>query len=309
MSTESHSKIGLASNNLPSGIVPDAPRFCLGCHVHYRMVIPYPRIPPTIVSIGPIAVRWYSLMYVVGYVLGYRLVLWRIEHGRSSLTRADLDNLIWYLVVGMLIGARLLYVLVYGRHEYAGHPLEVLAVWRGGLSFHGAIIGMAIAIMLFARRHGFAVLAITDLVALCGTPGLFFGRIGNFINAELYGRPSTVPWAMIFPTDPRHVPRHPSQLYEALAEGVLLGAVLWAVDRWAYARGQPRSGLETGVFLVGYAIIRFALEFTREPDVQLGFVAGALSMGQVLSLIMLAFGLALLVAIHLTPARPPTVSG
>jgi len=273
------------------------------------MVIPYPRIPPTIVSIGPIALRWYSIMYVVGYVLGYRLVLWRIEHGRSPLTRAQLDDLIWYLVAGMLIGARLFYVLVYGRDEYAAHPLEALAVWQGGLSFHGAIIGMSIAITVFARRHAFPVLAITDVVALCGTPGLFFGRIGNFINGELYGRPTTVSWAMVFPTDPRHLPRHPSQLYESLAEGVLLSAVLWTADRWQYARGKPRTGLETGVFLVGYAIIRFAVEFTREPDAQLGFVVGALSMGQVLSLIMLASGLALLAAIHLTPARSPIDRG
>lgn len=272
------------------------------------MVIPYPRIPPTIVSIGPIAIRWYSVMYLVGYVLGYRLVLRRIKRGRSSLTRAELDNLIWYLVAGMLIGARLFYVLVYGRDEYATHPLEVFAVWRGGLSFHGAIIGMAIAIMLFARRYRFPTLAMTDMVALCGTPGLFFGRIGNFINGELYGRPSTIPWAMIFPTDPRHVPRHPSQLYEALAEGVILSVVLWGIDRWAYARGYSRNGLATGVFLVGYAIIRFSLEFTREPDVQLGFVLGSLSMGQVLSLIMLASGLALLVTICVKLATSPTAS-
>jgi phosphatidylglycerol:prolipoprotein diacylglycerol transferase len=257
------------------------------------MVIPYPRIPPTIVSIGPIAVRWYSIMYVVGYVLGYRLGLWRIEHGRSSLTRAQLDDLIWYLVAGMLIGARLFYVFVYDRTEYAAHPLEALAVWQGGLSFHGAIIGMAIAIIVFARRHAFPVLAITDLVALCGTPGLFFGRIGNFINGELYGRPTGVPWGMVFPTDPRHLPRHPSQLYEAFAEGLVLSAVLWSMDRWAYGRGFYRRGLLTSVFLVGYAIIRFSLEFTREPDTQLGFVLGPFSMGQILSLIMFACGIAL----------------
>lgn len=267
---------------------------CASSSVHFaRMVIPYPRIPPNIVSIGPIAIRWYSIMYVVGYVLGYRLVLWRIEHGRSSLTRAGLDDLIWYLVGGMLIGARLFYVLVYGRHEYAAHPLEVLAVWQGGLSFHGAIIGMGIAIVLFARRNGLPVLDITDLVALCGTPGLFFGRIGNFINGELYGRPTDVPWAMVFPTDPRHLPRHPSQLYEAFAEGLVLSLVLWLIDRWAYRRGFYWRGLLTSVFLVGYAIIRFSLEFTREPDEQLGFVLGPFSMGQILSLIMLACGIAL----------------
>ncbi|HEV2017258.1 MAG TPA: prolipoprotein diacylglyceryl transferase [Gemmatimonadaceae bacterium] len=256
------------------------------------MVIPYPRIPPTIVSVGPFAIRWYSMMYVVGYVLGYRLVLKRIESGRTSLTRADLDNLIWYLVVGMLIGARLIYVTVYGRGEYAAHPLEVFAVWQGGLSFHGAILGMAVAIILFARRYRFPVLAITDVVALCGTPGLFFGRIGNFINGELYGRPTNVPWAMIFPSDPRHLPRHPSQLYEAFAEGVLLGALLWWIDSLARARGYDRPGLITGLFLVGYAIIRFSLEFTRAPDAQLGLVIGALSMGQLLSMIMFAVGVA-----------------
>jgi phosphatidylglycerol---prolipoprotein diacylglyceryl transferase len=258
------------------------------------MVIPYPRIPPTIVSVGPFAIRWYSMMYVVGYVLGYRLVLKRIESGRSNLTRGDLDNLIWYLVVGMLPGARLIYVLVYGRGEYAAHPLEVFAVWQGGLSFHGAIMGMTAAIILFARRYRFPVLAITDVVALCGTPGLFFGRIGNFINGELYGRPSTVPWAMIFPSDPLHVPRHPSQLYEAFAEGVLLSALLWWVDGLARARGYDRAGLITGLFLVGYAVIRFSLEFTRAPDAQLGLVLGPLSMGQLLSLIMLASGVVLL---------------
>jgi phosphatidylglycerol:prolipoprotein diacylglycerol transferase len=258
------------------------------------MVIPYPRIPPTIVSIGPIAIRWYSVMYVVGYVLGYRLVLKRIETGRTSISRADLDNLIWYLVVGMLLGARVVYVLVYGRAEYAAHPLEAFAIWRGGLSFHGAITGMAVAIALFARRYRYWVFDITDLVALCGAPGLFFGRLGNFINGELYGRPSSVPWAMIFPTDPVHVPRHPSQLYEAFAEGVILSALLWWIDGVARARGWERPGLITGVFLIGYAIVRFSLEFARQPDAQLGLVIGSLSMGQLLSMIMLAVGVVLL---------------
>jgi len=262
------------------------------------MVIPYPRIPPTIVSIGPIALRWYSVMYVVGYVLGYRLALRRIGTGRSRLSREDLDNLIWYLVAGMLIGARLVYVLVYGRAVYTAHPWEAFAVWRGGLSFHGAIAGMTVAIALFARRYRHSVLEVTDLVSLCGAPGLFFGRLGNFINGELYGRPSNVPWAMIFPTDPLQVPRHPSQLYEAFAEGVVLSALLWWIDGLARARGYNRSGLMTALFLVGYAIARFSLEFTRQPDAQLGLVIGPLSMGQVLSAIMLAVGLALLGVIY-----------
>ena len=268
------------------------------------MVIPYPRIPPTIVSVGPLAIRWYSMMYVVGYLLGYRLILRRIASGRSTLTRADLDNLIWYLVVGMLLGARAIYVTVYGRGEYVAHPLEVFAVWQGGLSFHGAILGMAVAIILFAQRYRFPILAVTDLVALCGTPGLFFGRLGNFINGELYGRPTTVPWAMIFPNDPLHVPRHPSQLYEAFAEGLLLSALLWWVDGLARARGYSRPGLVTAFFLVGYAIIRFSLEFTRAPDAQLGLVIGPLSMGQLLSLIMLAVGVVLLALIFVRGRMP-----
>src|SRR5712672_3328131 len=225
------------------------------------MVIPYPRIPPTIVAFGPIAIRWYSLMYVVGYVLGYRLVLKRIETGRTSVTRADLDDLIWYLVVGMLLGARLAYVFIYGRAEYAAYPLEALAIWRGGLSFHGAIAGMTVGIALFARRRRYSILEVTDLVALCGAPGLFFGRIGNFINGELYGRPSDVPWAMIFPSDPLHVPRHPSQLYEAFAEGIVLSLALWFLDRRAHAQGWYWNGLLTSAFLIGYATLRFLLEF------------------------------------------------
>jgi phosphatidylglycerol:prolipoprotein diacylglycerol transferase len=269
------------------------------------MVIPYPRIPPTIVSVGPLAIRWYSMMYVVGYFVGYRLVLKRIESGRSSLTRADLDNLIWYLVVGMLVGARLIYVTVYGRGEYAAHPLEVFALWQGGLSFHGAILGMTVAIILFARRYRFPVLAITDVVALCGTPGLFFGRIGNFINGELYGRPTSVPWAMIFPSDALHLPRHPSQLYEAFAEGLILSGLLWWVDGFARKRGYDRPGLITALFLVGYAVIRFSLEFTRAPDAQLGLVVGPLSMGQLLSLIMLLVGVGLLGLIWLRRRRSP----
>ena len=165
---------------------------------------------------------------------------------------------------------------------------EERATHRAGrLSFHGAMIGMACACGLFAYRHNMAVLDVTDTVALCGAPGLFFGRIGNFINGELYGRPSSVPWAMIFPSDPLHVPRHPSQLYEALAEGVLLSLVLWTLDRRQARLHHSRAGLLTGTFLVGYALLRFLLEFTREPDAQLGLVVGPFSMGQLLSLLIL----------------------
>ena len=260
------------------------------------VVLPYPRIPPVIISVGPLAIRWYGLMYVVAYFVGYRLALARIRRGSSVLTEQQLDTLIGYLVVGMLIGARLTYVFVYDFPTYQAHPLQVFAIWKGGLSFHGAIIGMAAACALFARRYRIAFLGVTDVVALAGAPGLFFGRLGNFINGELYGRPSSVPWAMIFPTDPLHVPRHPSQLYEAVTEGVLLSLVLLLVDRRAHSGGWYRSGLLTGVFLVGYAVARFLLEFTRQPDAQLGLVIGIFSMGQILSALMLVAGLLLLAA-------------
>src|SRR5689334_14279285 len=153
------------------------------------MVIPYPRIPPVILHIGPLAIRWYGVMYLIGYVVGYRLAVRRIEHGRTALTRQQLDMLIGYLVVGMLIGARLVYVTVYDPAEYRAHPWEIFALWRGGLSFHGAILGMAVACAVCSRRFHLSIFELTDTVALCGAPGLFFGRMGNFINGELYGRP------------------------------------------------------------------------------------------------------------------------
>lgn len=276
------------------------------------MTLPYPRIPPDIISFGPFKLRWYGVMYLVGYFVGYRLALSRIRRGASVLTQQQLDTLVAYLVVGMLIGARLIYVFVYDFPQFRTHPWQAFAIWTGGLSFHGAILGMACAIALFARRYRIPTFAITDVVALCGAPGLFFGRIGNFINGELYGRPSNVPWAMVFPADPLHVPRHPSQLYEALAEGVLLFLVLWLLDRRAHARGWYWDGLLTGAFLVGYALLRFLLEFTRQPDPQLGFIVlGKFSMGQVLSTIMLIVGVVVLAASRYralknapTPASP-----
>jgi len=259
------------------------------------MTLPYPKIPPDIISFGPFKLRWYGVMYLVGYFVGYRLALSRIRRGASVLTQQQLDTLVAYLVVGMLIGARLIYVFVYDFPEFRAHPWRGFAIWTGGLSFHGAIVGMACAIALFAHRHRVPTLAITDIVAFCGAPGLFFGRIGNFINGELYGRPSNVPWAMIFPTDPLRVPRHPSQLYEALAEGVVLFLVLWQLDRRARTRGWYWDGLLTGAFLVGYALLRFLLEFTRQPDAQLGFIVfGKFSMGQLLSTIMLLVGIVVL---------------
>jgi len=233
-------------------------------------------------------------MYVVAYAVGVAIARRRIRSGIARFSEAALDSLVAYLVVGMLLGARLVYVFVYDPAHYAANPLDAVAIWHGGLSFHGAVLGMTTASLIFARRHQVPFWDVADTLALAGPPGLFFGRLGNFINGELYGRPSQLPWAMIFPSDPLHVPRHPSQLYEALCEGVLLGVLLFALQRRSLRHGWYRSGLLSGVFLIAYGVLRFLLEFTRQPDAQLGFIAGPFSMGQLLSSLMIAIGAAVL---------------
>jgi phosphatidylglycerol:prolipoprotein diacylglycerol transferase len=266
------------------------------------MTIPFPQLSPIAFSIGPIAVRWYGIMYFLGYALGVYLARRRIERGLVPMSRTQLDSLVGYLIVGMLVGARVVYALVYQPGHYLSNPVEFLEIWHGGLSFHGAVIGMTLACVLFARRHHVPTLAITDTLALAGTPGLAFGRLGNFINGELYGRVTSVPWAMIFPNDPLHLPRHPSQLYEALCEGVLLSLMLWSLDRHARKNGWYRPGLLSAAFLVGYGALRFGLEFTRQPDAQLGLVLGPFSAGQLLCVLMIVSGIAWLAIIY--RARP-----
>jgi phosphatidylglycerol:prolipoprotein diacylglycerol transferase len=262
------------------------------------LTIPYPRISPDIVRFGPFALRWYGLMYVVGYVVGIGIARRRVRRGLVPFDERAIDTLVGYVVIGMLVGARVIYVFVYGRAQYAAHPLDAFAIWHGGLSFHGAVLGMVAACVLFARRHHIPFWTVADTLALGGAPGLFFGRLGNFINAELYGRPTSVPWAMVFPTDPLRIPRHPSQLYEALAEGIVLFLILRTLERHAVQSGWYRPGLLAGVFLVGYGIVRFLIEFTRQPDAQLGFILGPFSMGQLLSSMMIAAGLIVLTLVN-----------
>ena len=275
------------------------------------MTIPYPRIPPEIFRVGPIAVRGYGVMYLVGYLIGIAVAKRRVRRGMVPFNEGAVDSLVGYLVVGMLIGARLFYVFIYDRAHYFATPLDALAIWHGGLSFHGAAFGMAIACLVFARRHRVPFWSVADTVALAAPPGLFFGRIGNFINGELYGRATNVPWAMIFPTDPLHIPRHPSQLYEALCEGLILFLVLLALERRAVRRGSYRQGLLASGFLVGYGLIRYLLEFTRQPDAQLGFVAGPLSMGQVLSSLMILIGVVVIAVAYrrTSPRVAPSALG
>jgi phosphatidylglycerol:prolipoprotein diacylglycerol transferase len=254
------------------------------------VTIPYPHISPIIFHIGPFKVRWYAVMYLVGYVVGYRIVLRRVRRGLVAMTRDDLDAFIGYMVVGMLVGARSVYAVVYEPGHYLDDPLEFFRIWHGGLSFHGAVLGMTVACLLFARLRHVPFWQLADTLAFAGTPGLFFGRLGNFINGELYGRPTSVPWAMVFPADPLQVPRHPSQLYEALGEGVLVFVALVVLQRRALRGGWYRPGLLAGAFLICYGVVRFLIEFTRSPDPQLGLVLGPFSMGQILCAGMIVAG-------------------
>jgi len=254
-------------------------------------MIVFPEISPEIVRIGPLALRWYSLMYVIGFIIGFHTLKARIRAGLLRIPMDAADSLIGWLIVGMLLGARLVYVFVYNSDHYSVTPSQMLAAWTGGLSFHGAMIGMILACLIFAHRHRISGSSVLDTLAIGAPLGLFFGRIGNFINAELYGRASDLPWAMVFPTDPQRIPRHPSQLYQGLTEGLLLFVVLCFIQKRALRSGTLRAGLIGSSFVIGYGVFRFFVEFTRQPDAQLGFVLGSLSMGQLLCLGMIVAGI------------------
>jgi len=249
----------------------------------------YPRFDPIMFSIGPLHFRWYGMMYVFGVVSGWLLGRWRAARPWTALTPRQMDDFISWAVVGVVLGGRIGYVLFYNLSYYAQNPLEIFAVWQGGMSFHGGMIGVILAAWFFARHNGLSMMQVTDFVAPLVPPGLFFGRIGNFINAELWGRRTQLDWGMIFPGSDG-LPRHPSQLYEAGLEGIALFILLWFYS----ARPRP-TGCVSGLFLIGYGSFRFLVEFAREPDAQLGFVAlHWMSMGQVLCLPMIALGVYLM---------------
>lgn len=245
----------------------------------------HPQIDPIALQIGPIAVHWYGLMYLIGFALVWLLGRWRINHGKTNLTLRDLEDIIFYSVLGVVAGGRLGYVLFYKPAEYLANPIEILYLWQGGMSFHGGLIGVIVVLMLFARKRGKTLLEIGDFVAPLIPLGLGAGRLGNFINGELWGRATTVPWGMVFPQAGDNVARHPSQLYEMGLEGFALFALVW----W-FARKPRPTGQISALFLMGYGVFRFLVEFTREPDYFLGLLAGGLSMGQLLSLPMILIG-------------------
>jgi phosphatidylglycerol:prolipoprotein diacylglycerol transferase len=261
------------------------------------LVIPFPAFDPVLVSIGPIVVRWYALAYIVGILLGwlYARVLIRNEQlwaGAPAMSVRDYDDFVLWITLGIILGGRIGYVLFYNPGYFARHPLETIELWKGGMSFHGGFLGCVLAVVLFARRRGLSILSLGDVTCAAAPFGLLLGRIANFINGELWGRPTDVPWAMIFPSG-GPVPRHPSQLYEAALEGLILFAVLAAlVWRWGALK---RPGFITGAFACGYAIARTTAEFFREPDAQLGFLWGGLTMGMLLSVPLFLAGVAFII--------------
>jgi len=250
----------------------------------------YPDIDPVLVHMGPLQVRWYGIMYVIGFLAAYFLIKHQEKRRPMGLSPRLIQDLIFQLVVGLIVGARLGYILFYQHMnlaEYLHHPIEIIAVWHGGMSFHGGLIGTVVAGCWFSKRRGFSFWAIADRVMMAVPIGLGLGRIGNFINGELYGRPSDLPWAMVFPGG-GPVTRHPSQLYEAFFEGLVLFLILLWLSRKKIA-----EGFLLGVFLCGYGLIRFVLEFFREPDPQLGQIIGPFTMGQALSAAMVVAGICL----------------
>src|SRR6476469_1129665 len=265
--------------------------------------IPFPAFDPVLVSFGPIAIRWYALAYIVGILLGwlYARTVIRSEKlwgGPAPLTVTDYDDFVLWVTLGIILGGRLGYVLFYNPSNFAAQPLDSLQLWKGGMSFHGGFLGCVLAVVLFARHRGLSILSLGDLTCAAGTIGIFLGRIANFINGELWGRPTDVPWAMVFPSGGA-LPRHPSQLYEATIEGLGLLLLLAICIR---AGALKRPGLTVGIFAVGYAIARSFCELFREPDAQLGFLWGGLTMGMLLSVPLLLFGIAMIV---IALKRPP----
>ena len=252
----------------------------------------HPQFDPIAFSLGPLAVRWYGLMYLAGFVFVIVLGKWRVKHGPSyGVTDKDVDDMLFYGVLGVILGGRLGYVLFYKPGHYFHHPLEIFQIWQGGMSFHGGFIGVLVAVAIFCAMRSRSWLATMDFVAPLCPLGLAAGRLGNFINGELPGRPTSLPWGMWFPqTDREPLARHPSQLYQFALEGVLLFAFLW----W-YSRKPRPTGAVSGAFLLGYGVLRFVAEFTRQPDDFLGLLALGFSMGQWLSIPMIVAGVALMI--------------
>ncbi|WP_169543056.1 prolipoprotein diacylglyceryl transferase [Sneathiella aquimaris] len=251
------------------------------------LAVSFPEIDPILIELGPFAIRWYALAYITGLILGWRLMLHFAKSDKSPLTPEHIDDFLVWATLGVILGGRLGYVLFYKPDYYITDPLEIVKIWEGGMSFHGGFLGVVIAAILFSRKRSIPPLALADMLATVAPVGLFFGRIANFINGELFGRVTDVSWAMVFPNG-GPLPRHPSQLYEALLEGAVLFVLVMILRQTKF--GQ-KPGLLTGTFLVGYAASRGFVELFRQPDAHLGFLLGGATMGQLLSIPMVLIGL------------------
>lgn len=251
-----------------------------------NIMIPFPNIDPDIIQIGPIRIRWYGLMYIMGFLASYFLIQRQKRSYEIGLKGEIVQDLLIYIIIGLVLGARLGFLLFYQYGEwayYVSNPVEIIAVWHGGMSFHGGLMGALAAGWWFCRKKGLPVAAVADCVIVTAPAGLGLGRIGNFINGELFGRATDVPWAMIFP-DGGNIPRHPSQLYEAILEGFLLFLILWFLRKKDF-----KDGMMVVFFLLFYGLFRFFIEFFREPDPQLGLLLGQMmSMGQILCISMMS---------------------
>jgi phosphatidylglycerol:prolipoprotein diacylglycerol transferase len=273
-------------------------------------VIPFPTFDPVLVNIGPFAIRWYALAYIAGIVLGWiyaRAIIRtpKLWGGAAPLTLRDFDDFVLWVTLGIILGGRIGYVLFYNLDFFIEHPSEIVQLWKGGMSFHGGFLGCVVAVVLFARNRGIPMLSLGDITCAVGPIGLFLGRLANFVNGELWGRPADVPWAMVFPHDPMQVPRHPSQLYESSLEGLALLLLLAVLVRLGALR---RPGLILGAFAIGYGCARSFCEWFREPDPQLGFLFGGhwLTMGMLLSVPLVLAGIGFVViALRRPPWAPP----
>lgn len=245
-------------------------------------MVKFPEINPTIVKLGMFEVRWYGLFYIIGFFIAFIFVKKSYAQKEIKLVKEDYETLLFNLMLGVIIGGRIGYILFYNFQYYISHPLQIFAFWQGGMSFHGGAIGVLIFGYIFSKKHKYSFYELADPVAPFASIALFLGRIGNFINGELWGLPTDVPWAMIFPTDPQQLPRHPSQLYEAFLEGILLFTITYIMFRKI-----KKPGIVFWSWIGLYGVFRTMVEFVRQPDPQLGHVIGFMTMGQILSSMMI----------------------
>jgi phosphatidylglycerol:prolipoprotein diacylglycerol transferase len=270
--------------------------------------VPFPKFDPVLIHLGPLAIRWYALAYIAGILLGWRYCTGLVRSAKlwppaaPPATPVQLDDLVLWITLGVIVGGRVGYIAFYGRDQFASDPMEMLRLWHGGMSFHGGFLGVVTSVVVFALVNRIDMLRLGDLVAPCAPIGLFFGRLANFINGELWGRPTSLPWGIVFPNAPDALPRHPSQLYEAGLEGLMLFLIL----RWASHRAHwlSRRGAMTGLFMLFYGAFRISLENVRSPDIGMPNFPFGLTMGMILSIPMVLTGGALIVWALRTPINP-----